>query len=111
MGGVRRSHDEIQRILAELETSDLTITECARRHNISRATLYTWQRREREELSDVPSGVMLTPPQFVEVAHADSGSGCDGFDCELHLSAMSLRFPAAIDGDHLAMIVTVLKKC
>ncbi|WP_459698352.1 IS66-like element accessory protein TnpA, partial [Acidisoma sp. C75] len=53
--------EEKQRVLAELEVPGVTVTEVARRHDISRGLIWTWRRQARRGSAPMDTSVGFLP--------------------------------------------------
>lgn len=72
---VRRSKDEWQALLAELESSGLSQATFCKQHHIAPSNLYTWRKRFAEQDSntgfiDITEPLSVTPPS--SLAQRDS---------------------------------------
>jgi transposase-like protein len=60
--------EEKQRVLAELEAPGVTVTEVARRHDISRGLIWTWRRQARRRLRPVEASSEFLPMRIAPAA-------------------------------------------
>lgn len=60
--------EEKQRVLAELEVPGVTVTEVARRHDISRGLIWTWRRQARRGSAPMDANAGFLPMRIAPEA-------------------------------------------
>jgi transposase-like protein len=66
--------DEKRRVLSELEAPGVTVTEIARRHDISRGLIWTWRRQARRGSAPMDVGAGFLPMRIAPDALPSSAT-------------------------------------
>ena len=108
----RWSRDEKMRIVAEAASPGLSVSEVARRHDISRQNIYQW-RCELKQQAVQPTGKAVFLPVEVTEDEPGPGAGCGGdvpgHPVEIGLrSGRTLRFAADIPDRVLMRLIRVV---
>ena len=92
---VRRSEEEIQRILYEQEQSGLTVKEYCEMYEIVGQTFYSWLKRYRsrgaEELKDPPvapgsfASIEIVPGMVCDITQQFDSAHCDQYIVSLNV--------------------------
>lgn len=107
----RWSLDEKMRIVAEAAAPGSSVSEVARRHDISRQNIYQW-RCELKQQAVQPTGKAVFLPVEVTQDESGLGAGCDrdvpGHSVEIGLrNGRTLRFAADLPDRVLMRLIRV----
>ncbi|HST95248.1 MAG TPA: transposase [Microvirga sp.] len=107
----RWSLDEKMRIVAEAAAPGSSVSEVARRHDISRQNIYQWRCELKQQAVQSTGKAVFLPVEVTE-DEAGPGAGCDvdapGHPVEIGLrSGRTLRFAADIPDRVLMRLIRV----
>jgi len=97
-------------IVLETYRDGVSVADIARKHDISPPQLHAWRRAARKGVLPMPGEDEMA---FLPVS-VSSGDAADpdhrGGTLTLEIGEVRLRVPAAFDADHLARVVTALRR-